>query len=130
MNTGVESMRLDLSTPIMRWLRWVPIGIGSGWLATARPQRWITRVTRDQTRLSAWRGRPFIGLKDPLPIPEGPLYDALGHHSCLQRAQGLPRQADFSMSLKYGLPMSIQRQDRQFQASLVRGNIHEMVKLG
>jgi len=41
----------------------------------------------------------------------------------------IDRYVDFSLSPKYGLPMSLHRQDRQFRASPVRGDIHEMVKL-
>jgi cytochrome P450 len=41
----------------------------------------------------------------------------------------IDRYVQVSLSPKYGLPMSIHRQDRQFRTSPVRGNIHEMVKL-
>jgi cytochrome P450 len=41
----------------------------------------------------------------------------------------IDRYVHFSLSPKYGLPMSIHRQDRQFRSVPVRGNIHEMVGL-
>ncbi len=41
----------------------------------------------------------------------------------------IDRLVQISMRPKYGMPMIVYRQDRQFQAAPVRGNIHEMVKL-
>jgi cytochrome P450 len=42
----------------------------------------------------------------------------------------IDRVVQVTMRPKYGLPMEIHAADRQFRASPVRGNIHEMVKLG
>ena len=41
----------------------------------------------------------------------------------------IDRLVQVTMRPKYGLPMVLHRQDRQFQAVRVRGNIHDMVRL-
>jgi cytochrome P450 len=41
----------------------------------------------------------------------------------------IDRVVKITMRPRYGLPMSIHKQDRGFEAVPVRGNIHEMVKL-
>jgi cytochrome P450 len=41
----------------------------------------------------------------------------------------IDRLVQITMRPKFGIPMSVHRQDRRFQAVPVRGNIHEMVKL-
>ena len=97
------------------------------------PHRWST-IERDSFEYNPFSGGPRMCIGAPFAMQEMKI--ALAMMLQRYRFQLLPdvpveRFVSITMALKYGLPMLVHNQDRQFSQGVggVRGNVHEMVKL-
>lgn len=96
-----------------------------------QPRRWfeMTPGQYDYVPFSAGP-RPCVGAGFAMTVIKTVLAMALQRFrfSVVPNSR-IDRLVQVTMRPKFGMPMVLQRQDRQFQAARVTGNIHEMVRL-